>query len=121
MRRQTEVNEELTRRIFEILEERDEAHKRFFGQWAEAFTSVPFEYTRLATHGVEKSATSGVTASVNGGFPIAGYDELSVEEISGRLVALSEAQIKQVRDHERRTKNRKSLMEQFDRKLKIVS
>jgi hypothetical protein len=26
-----------------------------------------------------------------------------------------------VRDHERRTKNRKSLMEQFDRKLKAVS
>jgi hypothetical protein len=33
---------------------------------------------------------------------------------------LSDAQIKQVRDHERRTKNRKSLMEQFDRKLRVV-
>jgi hypothetical protein len=121
MKRQTDANEELLSRIFEILEERDEAHKRFFEQWAEAFSSVPFDYVRQATHGVEKSATSGDTASVNGGFPIAGYDELSVEEISGRLEALSEAQIKQVRDHERRTKNRKSLMEQFDRKLKIVS
>ena len=30
MRRQTDANEELTSRIFEILEERDEAHKRFF-------------------------------------------------------------------------------------------
>jgi hypothetical protein len=59
-------------------------------------------------------------ASVNGGFPIAGYDELSVEEITDRLEGLSEAQIKQVRDHERRTKNRKSLMEQFDRKLNKV-
>src|SRR5829696_5976455 len=28
MRRQTDANEELTSRIFEILEERDEAHKR---------------------------------------------------------------------------------------------
>jgi bZIP Maf transcription factor len=47
---------------------------------------------------------------------------LSVEEITDRLEGLSEAQIKQVRDHERRTKNRKSLMEQFDRKLhKAVS
>jgi hypothetical protein len=44
-----------------------------------------------------------------------------VEEISGRLDTLSEAQIRQVRDYERRTKNRKSLMEQFDRKLKVVS
>jgi hypothetical protein len=121
MRRQTEANEELVSTIFEILEERDEAHKRFFEQWAEAFTSVPFDYARQATQQAEKSATSGVTASANGGFPIAGYDELSVAEISGRLEALSEAQIKQMRDYEWRTKNRKSLMEQFDRKLNVVS
>jgi uncharacterized protein YdiU (UPF0061 family) len=54
MRRQTDANEELVSRIFEILEERDEAYKRFFGQWAEAFTSVPFEYTRQATREVQK-------------------------------------------------------------------
>src|SRR5687768_616040 len=48
MKHQTDANEELVSRIFEILEERDEAHKRFFEQWAEAFTSVPFEYTRQA-------------------------------------------------------------------------
>jgi hypothetical protein len=121
MRSQTEANEELTSEIFEILEERDEAHKRFFGQWAEAFASVPFDYARQTTREAEKSASSGVTTSANWGFPIASYDELSVEEISGRLDTLTEAQIKQVRDYERRTKNRKSLMEQFDRKLKVVS
>jgi hypothetical protein len=120
MKRQTDANEELTSRIFALLEERDEAHKRFFGQWAEAFTSVPFDYARQATRQAQNSAES-VTASVNGGFPIAHYDELSVDEISGRLDSLTEAQIKQVRDHERRTKNRKSLMEQFDRKLKVSS
>jgi hypothetical protein len=43
MRRQTDANEELTTKIFEILEERDEAHKRFFEQWAQAFASVPFD------------------------------------------------------------------------------
>ena len=57
MRRQTDANEELTSRIFEILEERDEAHKRFFEQWAEAFTSVPFDYTRQATSEVQKGLT----------------------------------------------------------------
>ena len=122
MRRQTDASEELTSKIFEILEEREEAHKRFFEQWAEAFTSVPFDYARQVAREAQKTVNSGVsTASVNGGFPIAGYDELSVEEISRRLEALSEAQIKQVRDREWRTKNRKSLMEQFDRKLKVVS
>jgi bZIP Maf transcription factor len=81
---------------------------------------VPFDYARQATRQAQKSVNS-VTASVNGGFPIAGYEELSVAEISDRLEGLSEEQIKQVRDHERRTKNRKSLMEQFERKLKVVS
>jgi hypothetical protein len=124
MRRQTEANEEFTTKIFEILEKRDEAHKRFFEQWAEAFASVPFDYAKQATREAQKKsgADSGVgMASVNGGLPIAGYDELSVEEIWGQLEALSEAQIKLLRDHERRTKNRKSLIEQFDRKLKVAS
>ena len=58
MRRQTESNEELRSRIFEILEERDEAHKRFFEQWAEAFTSVPFEHTRQATREAHKKTAS---------------------------------------------------------------
>jgi hypothetical protein len=121
MRRQTEANEELTKRIFEVLEERDQAHKRFFEQWAEAFASVPFDYAKQATREAHKSVEGVSAASANGGFPIAGYEELSVEEISERLETLSEDQIKQLRDHERRTKNRKSLMEQFDRKLKAAS
>jgi uncharacterized protein YecA (UPF0149 family) len=58
MRRQTKANEELVSRIFEILEERDEAHKHFFEQWAEAFTSVPFEYTRQATREAQKKTAS---------------------------------------------------------------
>jgi len=60
MRHQTESNEDLTSRIFEILEERDEAHKRFFEQWAEAFTSVPFEYTRQATREAQKKKTASL-------------------------------------------------------------
>jgi hypothetical protein len=58
MKHQTEANEQLRSRIFEILEERDEAHKRFFEQWAEAFTSVPFEYTRQATREAQKKTAS---------------------------------------------------------------
>lgn len=58
MRHQTEANEELVSRIFEILEEHDEAHKRFFGQWAETFTSVPFDYARQATREGQKKTAS---------------------------------------------------------------
>jgi uncharacterized protein YecA (UPF0149 family) len=58
MKRQTETNEELVSRIFEILEERDEAHKRFFEQWAEAFSRVPFDYARQATREAQKKSAS---------------------------------------------------------------
>ena len=121
MRRQTDAHEDLTMRIFEILQERDEAHKRFFGYWAQAFVSVPFDYAKQTTREAHKGLNSVGTASVNGGLPIAGYDELSVEEITDRLGTLSDDQIKQLRDRERRTKNRKSLMEHFDHKLGVGS
>ena len=58
IKRQTEADEELASKIFEILEERDEAHKRFFEQWAEAFASVPFEYTRQAAREAQKKTAS---------------------------------------------------------------
>jgi hypothetical protein len=58
MKHQTEANEELVSRIFELLEERDEAHKRFFEQWAEAFTSVPFDYARRATREAQRKTAS---------------------------------------------------------------
>jgi predicted nucleic acid-binding protein len=58
MRRQTDANEEITSKIFEILEERDEAHKRFFEQWAQAYASVPFDYARQATREAEKGLTT---------------------------------------------------------------
>src|SRR5215208_4367329 len=58
MKHQTKADEDLTSRVFEILEERDEAHKRFFEQWAEAFTSVPFDYVRQATREAQKKSAS---------------------------------------------------------------
>jgi hypothetical protein len=58
MKHQTEADEELRSTIFELLEERDEAHKRFFEQWVEAFSSVPFEYTRQATREAQKKTAS---------------------------------------------------------------
>ena len=52
------------------------------------------------------------------GFPITAYDQLSVRQIEGRLSKLSPAQLRKVRDYERRHKARKSLLRSLDRKLK---
>jgi hypothetical protein len=51
-------------------------------------------------------------------FPIEGYDELTVEEVSGRLEALSAEELREVRDYEERTKNRETILEQLDRRIR---
>jgi hypothetical protein len=51
-------------------------------------------------------------------FPIEGYDELTVEEVSARLDALSSEDLREVRDYEERTKNRETLLEQLDRRIR---
>ena len=54
-------------------------------------------------------------------FPIEGYDELTVEEISGRLGDLSTEELRVVRDYEERNKNRETILEQLDRKIRAGS
>ena len=52
-------------------------------------------------------------------FPIEGYDEMNVDEISKRLNDLSVEELRLVRDHEERNKARESLLEQMDRKIRV--
>jgi hypothetical protein len=54
-------------------------------------------------------------------FPIEGYDELTVEEVSGRLDALSTEDLREVRDYEERNKNRETVLEQLDRRIRSGS
>jgi hypothetical protein len=61
------------------------------------------------------------TAPRNGGFPIADYDEKSVGEITDRLDALTDEQLRRVKDHEKRTKNRETLLQQIDRRIMRTS
>src|SRR5215211_7516864 len=54
-------------------------------------------------------------------FPIEGYDELTVEEVSARLGALSAEELREVRDYEERNKNRETILEELDRKIRSGS
>jgi polyhydroxyalkanoate synthesis regulator phasin len=51
------------------------------------------------------------------GFPITAYDQLSVRQIDRRLQELSRAELRRVRDYERRNKARKGVLRSVDRKL----
>jgi hypothetical protein len=54
-------------------------------------------------------------------FPIEGYDELTVEEVSGRLDGLSTEELREIRDYEERSKNRETVLEQLDRRIRSGS
>ena len=60
-------------------------------------------------------------AAVLGALKTANYDDLPVAEISKRLDGLSVEQLRKVREYEKQNKNRETLIEQIDRKIRANS
>ena len=56
-------------------------------------------------------------AGVGPSFPITNYDDLTAAQISTRLDTLTPAELRKVRDYERRRGNRKSVLEAIEGKL----
>ena len=78
-------------------------------------TGAVLEQTEKATREAElKTVVSGALKTAN-------YDELTVDEISKRLNGLSTEELKKVREYEKRNKNRETLIEQIDRKIRANS
>ena len=50
-------------------------------------------------------------------FPVLGYDDLSAAQVGERLVDLSPAELRKVRDYERRNANRKSVLTAIEKAL----
>ena len=127
-RRQTELSQTMVQRLYGKAEDQSDAFQGLLNDWANVYASFFFAPFGLYREGLEnvtrmpavvtQVATGG---TVNGGFPVAGYDEMNVNEISGRLDSLSEEDLKKVRDYEKRNKNRDTLVEQLDRKIRANS
>jgi polyhydroxyalkanoate synthesis regulator phasin len=56
-------------------------------------------------------------AGVGPNFPITGYDDLNVTQIQSRLKDLTPAQLRKVRDHEKRNAGRKTILNAIESKL----
>ena len=144
IRNQTELNQRMVQRLYGEVEGQTGAWQGFLQDWMSVYSAPffnpfgsvnPFDYLRqgveTTTRNVEqvtdmtqKTTAAGIAsanASANGGFPIAGYDEMNVEEVSPRLEGLSEDQLKRVREHEKRNKNRDTLIEQIERKIEAAT
>ena len=56
-------------------------------------------------------------AGASGAWPISAYDQLTARQIDRRLQKLSPAELRRIRDYERRNKARKGVLRAVDRKL----
>jgi polyhydroxyalkanoate synthesis regulator phasin len=56
-------------------------------------------------------------AGLGPAFPVIGYDDLTAAQVKERLEDLNSAELRKVRDHERRNANRKSVLTAIERKL----
>ena len=57
------------------------------------------------------------TVGVGSSFPISGYDDLTAGQVQSRLGGLSPADLRKLRDYERRHANRKSVLSAIDKAL----
>ena len=79
------------------------------------------EKTEEVLRQTEKATKEELRTAVFGALKTANYDELTVEEISKRLEGLSTEELGKVREYEKRNKNRETLIEQIDRKIRAKS
>jgi hypothetical protein len=140
LRRQTELSQDVARELFGRADEQVDAYRRFFGQWGNGFMSFPFVDTTNVAFPFQRqgirlvktvaNSTQKTVETVTKGteeiaetvtFPIAGYDEMNVAEISERLEGLSADELKRVREYEKRNKGRDTLIGQIDRKIRAAS
>ena len=78
-------------------------------------TELLAELVRRGTGGIAAGARR-VTGQAQT-FPIADYEDLTAAQVAERLDGLSVAQLRQVRDHERRNANRKTVLSAVERQL----
>ena len=118
LRHQAEANRALTHELVERAEGQRSAFQAVANETLDAymdFLYAPLSYYKEGLRLVEKEVVAG------GGLPLANYDEMNVDEISKKTNELSAAEIRELRAYEKQNKNRETLIEQFDRKLKAAS
>lgn len=117
IRQQAESNRAVVGELVERAEKQREAFQALVEESVGAymdFVSAPLAYYKQGLKLVESEVTQG-------GFPIVNYDELNVEEVGKELDNLSAQELREVREYEKKNKNRETVIGQIDRKLKPAS
>jgi hypothetical protein len=115
------VAEETTRQGLEATEEATKQGLRVVEEATERTEDV-LRQTEKATREAEKAAHEAeLRTAVFGALKTTDYDALTVDEISKRIDGLPAEQLKQVREFEKGSKDRETLIAQIDRKIRANS
>jgi hypothetical protein len=109
-----------------------EATQQIARQGLQATEQVAQQGLRVAEEATEQTAEvlrqtekatrqAELEVAVFGALKTTNYEELTVEDISKRLEGLSTDELKKVREYEKRNKDRETLIEQIDRKIRANS
>jgi polyhydroxyalkanoate synthesis regulator phasin len=79
----------------------------------EDLVSHKADRARAKTAGARRATGMGATS-----FPISGYEDLTAAQVQARLDGLAAADLRKVRDHEKRHANRKTVLRAIDQRLK---
>jgi hypothetical protein len=85
---------------------------------SETATGLVGTATGMVGSAAEAPVDAASSAAESAVFPIPGYDDMNVDEASKHLNDLSVEELRMVRDHEERNKNRETLLSQMDRKIR---
>jgi hypothetical protein len=149
LRDQAEANVRVTEAVTRSARTQQESFWGLAEEWAGTYESFfsPFAYARQGLQVAQEATEQGLRlaeetaeqteetirktedaarwveleATVRGALRTGDYEELTVAEVSKRLDGLSRDELEQVREYEKRTKDRETLVEQIDRKLKALS
>jgi hypothetical protein len=106
-----EATEQVARQGLRVAEETTKQGLRVAEDTAERTDKV-LRQTEKATREAE------LRTAVYSALGTTDYDALTVEEVSKRIEGLSNDQLEQVREFEKHNKNRETLIEQIDRKIR---
>lgn len=142
---QIEANRAMSEELVERAESQREVYRAFVQESVEAWMSLyhaPFDGFRRGlalVEGVGEEVTHAALAVVDDAssnaeagvevargaadakFPVSGYDALNIGQVKSKVEGLGAAQIRTLRDYEKKNKNRETLIEHFDRKLRAQS
>src|SRR5919112_2016205 len=149
VREQTEQNMRTAETFARSASKQQEAFGELTRAWAGTYRDFfsPFSYFQEGLRTTQQAARQGLQAAeeateqtdevlrqtervtkeaelrtaVFSALQTANYDELSVAEISRRLDGLSADQLRKIRQYEKQNKNRETLIEQIDRKIRANS